>query len=61
MKILVSTTLLSPYRTDWLNELAKEADVTIYRLYTENAEREKAWLAKRREEIKAFIHQKLGV
>lgn len=66
MKILVSTTLLSPYRTDWLNELAKEADVTIYRLYTENAEREKAWLAKRPDrcrvvEMKGVTLPKLGL
>lgn len=47
MKILVSTSLLSPYRTDWLNELGKYADVKILCLHEDDREREKEWLAKR--------------
>ena len=49
MKILVSTSLLSPYRVDWLNELGKYAQVDILYLNEGNAERNQQWLSKRGE------------
>ena len=49
MKILVSTSLLSPYRVDWLNELGKYAQVDILYLNEGNAERNQEWLSKRGE------------
>lgn len=52
MKILVSTSLLSPYRVDWLNELGKYEEVTILYLEKENNERNKEWLEKRPENCK---------
>lgn len=52
MKILVSTSLLSPYRVDWLNELGKYEEVTILYLEEENNERNKEWLEKRPENCK---------
>lgn len=57
MKILVSTALLSPYRTDWLNELGKYAQVDILYLNEGNAEREQAWLAKRPENCSYTLMQ----
>lgn len=47
MKILVSTSLLSPYRVDWLNELGKYEEVTILYLEEGNNERNREWLSKR--------------
>lgn len=47
MKILVATSLISPYRADWFNELAKYADVKILYLYDTDGERKKEWLAKK--------------
>ncbi len=52
MKILVSTSLLSPYRVDWLNELGKYEEVTILYLEEGNNERNSEWLAKRPENCK---------
>lgn len=47
MNILVSTQLLSPYRTDWFNELAKYAKVFVMYLDEDNADRNAEWLEKR--------------
>ncbi len=47
LKIIVSTSLLAPYRVDWLDELSKYAEVTVYYLYETNAERNAEWLSKR--------------
>lgn len=47
MKILVSTSLLSPYRVDWLNELGKYEEVNILYLEEKNSERNNEWLSKR--------------
>lgn len=52
MNILVSTSLLSPYRVDWLNELGKYNEVTILYLEEENSERNREWLAKKPENCK---------
>lgn len=52
MKILVSTSLLSPYRVDWLNELGKYEEVTILYLEEENNERNREWLEKKPENCK---------
>lgn len=49
MRILVSTSLLSPYRVDWLNELGKYSEVDILYLEEGNKERNQEWLAKRPE------------
>ena len=49
MNILVSTSLLSPYRVDWLNELGKYNEVTILYLEEGNSERNREWLAKKPE------------
>lgn len=57
MRILVSTALLSPYRTDWLNELAKYADVSVFCLYADNSERNKEWLAKQPDRCKLHYMQ----
>lgn len=55
MKILVSTSLLSPYRVDWLNELGKYEEVTILYLEEGNSERNSEWLAKRPENCKYML------
>lgn len=52
MKIFVSTSLLSPYRVDWLNELGKYEEVTILYLEEGNSERNSEWLGKRPENCK---------
>lgn len=65
MKILVSTTLLSPYRVDWLNELGKYAEVLILYLNETNSERNDEWLAKRPENctyrlMRGKVYPKVG-
>ena len=57
MKILVSTSLLSPYRVDWLNELGKYAQVDILYLNEGNAERNQQWLSKRGENCSYTLMQ----
>lgn len=52
MRILVSTSLLSPYRVDWFNELGKYTEVDILYLEEGNKERNQEWLAKRPENCK---------
>lgn len=48
LKILVSTSLLSPYRVDWLNELGKTEDVTVLFLQNSDNQRETEWLKRSR-------------
>jgi len=47
MKIIVSTALLAPYRVDWLDELGKHAEVSVFYLYDNDKDRTKEWLSKR--------------
>lgn len=49
MRVLVSTSLLSPYRVDWLNELGKYSEVDILYLEEGDKGRNQEWLAKRPE------------
>lgn len=46
MKIIISTSLLSPYRVDWFEELAKYADITVFYLYGNDNERNDLWFYK---------------
>ena len=61
MKILVVTTLLSPYRVDWLNELGKFSDIEILYLEESNAEREEEWLKKRPDRCMYTLMQSLDI
>ena len=45
MKIIVCTSLLSPYRVNWLEELAKTADVSVFYLYDRDNERNDRWFS----------------
>ena len=47
MRILVSTSSLFPYRVDWLDELAKFADIDIFYLQDDDPDRVTEWCAKR--------------
>ena len=45
LKIIASTALLSPYRQNWFEELAKYADVSVYYLYGKDKERDDRWFS----------------
>lgn len=47
MKILISTSLLSPYRVDWLDELGKYAEIDILCLEETCKDRNQKWLEKK--------------
>ncbi|MFI3163933.1 MAG: glycosyltransferase family 4 protein [Bacillota bacterium] len=47
MKIIVATSLLSPYRVDWLDELGKVAEVDVFYLIDKDNSRNSDWISKR--------------
>lgn len=58
MKIIVSTTLLARFRVNWLEELAKHAEVSVYYLYSEDKERDKKWFSDQRDSNIKFVQMK---
>ena len=49
MKILFATSSLFPYRSDWLNELGKQVEITIFYLVNKDSARNREWMNKRPE------------
>lgn len=59
MKILVSTSLLAPYRVNWIDELSKYAEVDVFYLMDEDKERNPEWCASRPQNCKyALLNSK---
>ena len=44
MRIFYLVQMLSPYRVEWMNELAKENSVAVYYMYDKEKSRTSAWL-----------------